>query len=75
MPAGTAFGVWSFAQKISLALAAALVLPALQAFGFAPGQPNSGAALHVLTLAYAVLPCALKLLALALVARLKTGQA
>ena len=71
VPSGIAFGVWSFAQKISLALAAALVLPVLQASGFTAGAKNTVQALHVLTLTYAVLPCFLKLLALVLVARLR----
>ena len=69
VPSGIAFGVWSFAQKISLALAAALVLPVLQASGCTAGAENTVHALHVLTLSYAVLPCFLKLLALVLVAR------
>lgn len=70
LPAGTAFGAWSFAAKLSLALAAATVLPMLQWAGHAPGATNSAAALGALNLAYAVLPCLLKLPALALVARL-----
>jgi len=70
LPAGTAFGAWSFVAKLSLALAAAVVLPALQWAGYAPGTGNSAAALGALNLAYAVLPCFLKLPAIALVARL-----
>lgn len=68
--AGTAFGIWSFAGKLGLALAAFTVLPLLDASGFVPGQSNSAAALSALNLSYAVLPCLLKLAAFALVLRL-----
>jgi Na+/melibiose symporter-like transporter len=61
------FGIWSFAGKIGLALAAFMVLPLLDASGFVPGQNNDPAALCALNLAYAVIPCILKLGALALV--------
>ncbi|THD83642.1 sugar:cation symporter [Aliigemmobacter aestuarii] len=63
-----AFGLWSFMTKLSLALAAGLLLPALQAQGFTPGTENTPQALSALTLAYAVLPCGLKLLAIGLLA-------
>ncbi|KFE36220.1 MFS transporter [Thioclava atlantica] len=65
--AGQAFGIWSFAAKLALALAAGVVLPLLQQAGFTPGAENSPAALTALTLAYALLPCGLKLIALAMV--------
>lgn len=64
----TAFGLWSFVSKLSLALAAATLLPLLQAQGFTPGTGNSAVALTTLSLLYAALPCALKLLAIALLA-------
>jgi GPH family glycoside/pentoside/hexuronide:cation symporter len=63
------FGLWSFVSKLSLALAAATLLPALQAAGFVPGAENAPAALTALSLLYAALPCALKLLALALLSK------
>jgi len=59
---GAYFGWWNFATKLNLALAAGLSLPLLAAFGYAPGGRDA-AALHALTLAYCVLPCALKLAA------------
>ncbi len=62
---GAYFGWWNFATKLNLALAAGLALPALQALGYAPGSRDT-AALDSLTLAYALLPCALKLGAAAL---------
>lgn len=62
----TGFGLWSFAGKLSLAAAVGL-LPLLQALGF---QSGGQSALTALTLLYAGLPCALKLLAIALLLRL-----
>ena len=59
---GAYFGWWSFATKLNLALAAGVSLPALQAFGYAPGR-REGPALAALTLAYCALPCVLKLAA------------
>jgi len=62
---GAYFGWWSFAAKFNLALAAGLALPLLAAFGYTPGARDP-AALQTLSLAYAVLPCLLKLAAAAL---------
>ena len=64
--AGQAFGLWSFVTKFSLALAAVSLLPLLEGSGFAAGADNSPDALWTLTVLYALLPCVLKLLALAL---------
>ena len=60
---GQSFGLWSFATKLSLPLAAVLVLPALDQVGFVPAGDNSALALDRLTLLYAVIPCALKVIA------------
>ncbi len=73
--AALAFGVWSFAGKLALALAAFVVLPLLQVAGFEPGAANTPEALSMLTVAYAVVPCVLKLFALALVLTLPTEEA
>lgn len=62
-----AFGIWSFAGKLGLALAAFLVLPLLERSGFTPGAPNNVHALTTLNISYAVIPCILKLGAMALV--------
>ena len=70
LSAGAAFGLWSFAGKLSLALAAALALPALQLAGYTPNAVNTPQALTTLTLAYAVIPCIIKIAAIILVARL-----
>ncbi|KQO26811.1 MFS transporter [Acidovorax sp. Leaf76] len=59
---GAYFGWWNLATKLNLALAAGLALPLLGALGYAPGT-RSEAGLQTLSLAYAVLPCALKLMA------------
>lgn len=65
---GLYFGWWTSATKANLALAAGLALPLLQALGYQPGARDESATL-TLALAYALLPCALKLLALAALAR------
>ncbi|MGB3429893.1 MAG: MFS transporter [Burkholderiaceae bacterium] len=59
---GAYFGLWNFANKMNLALAAGLALPVLEALGYAPGA-REPSALNALALAYAVLPCLLKLAA------------
>ena len=59
---GAYFGWWSFAAKLNLALAAGLALPLLAWFGYTPGA-REPEALLTLTIAYCLLPCALKLLA------------
>ena len=65
---GVYFGTWSFATKLNLALAAGVSLPLLQYLGYVPGTHTvtGGAAL---SMAYALLPCALKLIAAALLWR------
>jgi GPH family glycoside/pentoside/hexuronide:cation symporter len=66
--AGQAFGLWSLVNKFTLALAALILLPALEASGFRPGAENDAATLWMLTALYALAPCALKLGAIALLA-------
>jgi len=62
------FGLWSFVSKLTLALAALVLLPLLQVSGFRAGTENTADALFTLTALYALLPCALKLCAMALLA-------
>ena len=62
---GAYFGWWNLATKLNLALAAGLALPLLDRLGYRPGSTDPEA-LQALTLAYAVLPCVLKLLACAM---------
>ncbi|MGJ8583791.1 MAG: MFS transporter [Marinosulfonomonas sp.] len=59
-----AFGLWNFCAKLTLALAAASVLPLLEQGGFRVGAVNDESALGRLSVLYAVLPCVLKLFAL-----------
>ena len=66
--ASEGFGLWSFVSKLTLALAALLLLPALEAGGFIPGAANDTSALRLLTALYCVVPCVLKLVAIALLA-------
>ncbi len=66
---GAYFGWWNFATKLNLALAAGVALPLLGAFGYTPGARDAQA-LHALTLAYCLLPCALKLAAAGLLYKL-----
>jgi Na+/melibiose symporter-like transporter len=67
---GAFFGWWNSATKLNLALAAGLALPALQWAGYTPGSREADA-LWSLSLAYAGLPCVLKLLALGALWRLR----
>jgi Na+/melibiose symporter-like transporter len=64
---GSYFGWWNFATKLELALAAGLALPLLERAGYTPGRADADG-LQALALAYAALPCALKLLAAGLLA-------
>ncbi len=64
--AGQAFGLWSFVSKFTLAFAAVALLPLLEASGFRAGTDNPAAALAMLSYLYALLPCALKMIAIAL---------
>jgi GPH family glycoside/pentoside/hexuronide:cation symporter len=59
---GAYFGWWNFATKLNLALAAGLALPLLGGLGYSPGA-RAPEALLVLTAAYCLLPCILKLIA------------
>ncbi len=62
---GQAFGLWNFCAKFTLALAAVTVLPALDNAGFSTREVNPPQVLMVLTITYAVIPCVLKIFALA----------
>jgi len=60
------FGVWNWGVQITLALAAGIALPLLEWRGYVPGTGQGSGALVA---AYALLPCALKLLAAAMLWR------
>ena len=57
------FGVWNWGVQMTLALAAGIALPLLGWFGYVPGQQGATGALAG---AYALLPCAMKLAAAAM---------
>lgn len=69
---GAYLGWWNLATKLNLALAAGAALPLLQWAGYQPGTQDPQA-LQRLAWAYALLPCALKLLAAGLLQRLLIG--
>ena len=61
---GSYFGAWNWAAKMNLALAAGISLPLLERLGYAPGMRDPDG-LQALGVAYALLPCLLKLAAAA----------
>lgn len=65
---GAYFGIWSWITKMNLALAAGLTLPLLDLLGYVPGSGETQG-IWSLTIAYAGLPCLLKLAALLLLWR------
>ncbi|MBF9029603.1 sugar:cation symporter [Rhodobacterales bacterium HKCCE3408] len=67
------FALWSFMQKLTLAIAAIAVLPALDRAGFVAGGDNPDSALRLLTLLYGGLPVVLKIAALALLRTVPGG--
>lgn len=69
-----AFGIWSFAGKLGLALAAFVTLPVLGYYGFVAGGSNTPNALTALNVSYAIIPCIIKLGALALCFRLPSDD-
>ncbi len=66
--AAAGFGLWAFVSKLTLAIAAVALLPTLEAAGFRSGAENSQAARNLLTYLYALVPCVLKLGAMAVLA-------
>lgn len=59
---GLWFGWWSFASKLTLALAAGLALPLVQWLGYRPGARDEGS-LAALAICYALVPCGIKAVA------------
>lgn len=59
---GAYLGWWNLTTKLNLALAAGATLPLLQWLGYTPGSQDVNALQH-LAWTYALLPCALKLVA------------
>ena len=70
--AAEGFGLWSFVSKLTLAFAAIALLPALEGTGLQSGRGDSTSeAITLLIWFYAGIPCALKLLAIGLLASAK----
>ncbi|MGE0754879.1 MAG: MFS transporter, partial [Alphaproteobacteria bacterium] len=67
--AASQYALLALSAKLSLALASAIALPMLGEAGFVPGKQNTDSALLFLSVAYALIPCALKLTAAALLVR------
>lgn len=59
--AATQYSLLVLAAKLGLALASAIALPLLAKAGFVPAGDNSSSALLLLSVAYALIPCILKL--------------
>jgi GPH family glycoside/pentoside/hexuronide:cation symporter len=72
--ASEGFALWGFVSKFTLAFAAIALLPILEDSGFVSGAKNSDAALSTLTLLYAGVPCALKLVAIGLLIATPLGK-
>jgi GPH family glycoside/pentoside/hexuronide:cation symporter len=72
--ASEGFALWGFVSKLTLAFAAIALLPILEASGFVSGAANSETALTTLTLLYAGVPCALKLVAIGLLIATPLGK-
>jgi len=69
---GQGFGLWSLVSKFTLAIAAVILLPLLENAGFSAGETDLPTeALTLLTVLYALVPCILKLVAIALLATTK----
>ena len=60
---GQIFSIWTFLHKSALAIAAGIVLPLLAFSGYEPGTTDQGG-LRALAVAYALVPCGLKLIAI-----------
>ena len=69
---GQGFGLWSLVSKFTLAFAAVVLLPLLEGAGFQSGaQAQPDEAIETLVVLYALVPSALKLVAIALLAATK----
>ena len=71
--AAEGFGLWSFVSKFTLALAAVILLPALETAGYVSGAsaPPPEKAVDLLRLLYTSVPCVLKFAAIFLLWRTK----
>ena len=70
---GQVFSLWTFLQKTALAVAAGATLPALSLAGYEPGT-TAGEGRTALAVGYALVPCSLKLIALAVLCTAVNGR-
>jgi GPH family glycoside/pentoside/hexuronide:cation symporter len=71
---GRVFALWTFLQKSALALAAGIALPVVALAGFVPTEPVTEQGRAVLSVAYALVPCLLKLVAIGALGFLPSGK-
>ena len=71
---GRVFALWTFLQKSALALAAGIALPVLALAGFDPTLPMTNEGRDALSVAYALVPCILKLAAIAALSALPSEK-
>lgn len=70
-----AFGIWSFISKSSLALAAIILLPVLDYYGYKAGSDlNSAESLEKLIVLYAMVPVVLKCIAMLILINTPFGE-
>ncbi|MEM6305981.1 MAG: MFS transporter [Pseudomonadota bacterium] len=73
--AAEGFGLWSFVAKFTLAIAALALLPMLEGAGLqTAGGDSPDAAISLLIWLYAGVPCVLKVIAIALLARVNESE-
>jgi glycoside/pentoside/hexuronide:cation symporter, GPH family len=72
--ASEGFALWGFVSKFTLAFAAIALLPILESGGFVSGPDNDESALRILTILYAGVPCALKLVAISFLVATPIGR-
>jgi GPH family glycoside/pentoside/hexuronide:cation symporter len=70
---GAYFGLWNLLTKANLAVAAGVSLPLLSALDYVPGHRGAGE-IRALACVYALLPSALKALAIALLWRMRNDE-
>jgi GPH family glycoside/pentoside/hexuronide:cation symporter len=71
---GRVFALWTFLQKSALAIAAGIALPALALAGFDPSGTVTNEGRAALSVAYALIPCLLKLFAIGALAFLPSDK-
>ncbi|MBY0427598.1 MAG: MFS transporter [Alphaproteobacteria bacterium] len=62
----TGFGLWHALSKWSLALAAGISLPLLDVYGYHPNSLQEPSTQGIVSIAYALIPCGIKLIALSI---------